>query len=73
MFTILNMIAISLISILSSPMKTGNAYLDPGSGSFLLQILLAALLGGLFVLRSYWGRVKTFFANLFSKNEQKEE
>ncbi len=37
------------------------AYLDPGSGSYLLQLLIAALLGGLFALRMYWGRIKSFF------------
>ena len=37
------------------------SYLDPGSGSYLLQLLIAALLGGLFALRMYWGRIKSFF------------
>ncbi len=37
------------------------AYLDPGSGSYLLQLLIAALLGGLFAIRMYWGRIKSFF------------
>ena len=37
------------------------AYLDPGSGSYLLQLLIAAILGGLFALRVYWGRIKSFF------------
>ncbi len=37
------------------------AYLDPGSGSYLLQLLIAGLLGGLFALRMYWGRIKSFF------------
>ena len=34
------------------------AYLDPGSGSFLLQLLVAGILGGLFVVRAFWGRLK---------------
>jgi hypothetical protein len=29
-------------------------YLDPGSGSFILQILLAALLGGAYAIKVYW-------------------
>lgn len=40
---------------------SGLAYLDPGSGSFILQILLAALLGSMFVLRSFWAKVVNFF------------
>jgi hypothetical protein len=37
------------------------AYLDPGSGSYLLQLLIAAALGGLLALRAYWGRILGFF------------
>ena len=36
-------------------------YLDPGSGSFLLQILLAALLGGAFAIKIYWKKIKVLF------------
>jgi len=70
---IFHLFTLALTTIFSSPLKSGNAYLDPGSGSFLLQILLAALLGGLFVLRSYWGKLKSFITNLFSKEENQEE
>ena len=34
------------------------AYLDPGSGSFLIQILIAALLGIGVAVRASWGRIK---------------
>jgi len=37
------------------------AYLDPGSGSFLIQLLIAALLGVGIALRASWGRIKGFF------------
>lgn len=37
------------------------AYLDPGSGSFLIQMLIAGLVGAAFILRSSWGRIKGFF------------
>ncbi len=36
-------------------------YLDPGSGSVLLQVLLAVLLGLGVVLRSQWGKIKSLF------------
>ncbi len=36
-------------------------YLDPGSGSFLIQLLFAALAGaGIFVLAS-WNKIKSWF------------
>jgi len=49
------------------PLQTTQAYLDPGSGSFILQLLLAALVGGLFIVRSYWKKIKEFFRKLFSR------
>jgi hypothetical protein len=45
----------------------GFAYLDPGSGSFLLQVLATVVLGALLAARLYWARLKTFFGNLLSR------
>ena len=36
-------------------------YLDPGSGSLLVQILLAALLGAGVTVRLFWKRIAAFF------------
>ena len=41
-----------------------NAYLDPGTGSILVQSFLAGLAGAVAVVSLYWQRVKAFFANL---------
>jgi len=37
------------------------AYLDPGSGSYLLQLLIAGLLAGGFAFKSFW---KNLFGNI---------
>jgi hypothetical protein len=42
-------------------LRTKDAYLDPGSGSYLLQLLIAGLLGGMFVIRASWDKIKNFF------------
>lgn len=34
------------------------AYIDPGSGSILLQVLLASCIGGLAI---FWGKLKALF------------
>jgi cytochrome c biogenesis protein CcdA len=41
-----------------------HAYLDPGTGSILVQSFLAGLAGAVAVVSLYWQRVKAFFANL---------
>ena len=46
-----------LLSVLASP----EPYLDPGSGSILLQLLLAAVLGLGVVLRTQWSKIKSLF------------
>lgn len=50
-----------------------HAYLDPGTGSYFIQIALAALVGALFAIRLFWGRIKAFFQKLFSKHRGAEE
>lgn len=37
------------------------AYLDPGSGSMLIQILLATLLGAGVAVKIFWRNIKAFF------------
>jgi hypothetical protein len=44
------------------------AYLDPGSGSYLFQIMLATLVAAAFAVKTYWIKVKEFFKKLFYKN-----
>lgn len=45
------------------------AYLDPGSGSVLLQILIGALATTALILKTRWTKIKAFFSK---KNESKE-
>jgi hypothetical protein len=46
-----------------------HAYLDPGTGSIMLQTLLAATVGGLAIGRLYWRRLKSFLLRRHLKNE----
>ena len=43
-------------------------YIDPGSGSYLVQAIIAAVLGGLFYFKRIWLRIKLFFSS--KKKEQ---
>jgi len=36
-------------------------YIDPGSGSYLVQVIIAAVLGFLFYFKNIWFRIKAFF------------
>lgn len=37
------------------------AYLDPGSGSYLIQILIATLVGAAVAVRLMWSRITSLF------------
>ena len=45
------------------------AYLDPGTGSIILQGLIAGIAGALVVGKLYWERIKQFFARLLSRGK----
>jgi hypothetical protein len=45
------------------------AYIDPASGSYFLQLLLASLLGAAFAVKIFWRRIMSFFSRLFGKNK----
>lgn len=47
--------------ILLSPVAAPPAYLDPGSGSYLIQLLIAGALGAALAVRMSWDRIKDFF------------
>ena len=47
--------------ILASQLLSHRLYLDPGSGSALLQIVLAALFSVGVIIRLRWAQIKSFF------------
>ncbi|MBN1697589.1 MAG: hypothetical protein JW881_08760 [Spirochaetales bacterium] len=47
-------------------------YIDPGTGSYLLQVIIAVLLGAGLAVKIFWQKVKGFFVNLF-QGKQKQQ
>jgi len=56
-----------------APIIRPQAYLDPGSGSFLIQLLIAGLVGAGFIIKAYWKKIKGFFNRSASKNDDDSE
>ena len=48
-----------------------HAYLDPGTGSYIFQVMAALVIGGLYTIKMHWQKIKTFFSNHFSKKQEK--
>lgn len=45
------------------------AYLDPGTGSYIFQVLIAGLVGAGFAIKMFWIQIKSFMAAVFSKKD----
>jgi hypothetical protein len=48
-----------LLALLAPPAQ---AYLDPGTGSYVFQMVVAALVSVGFLVRAYWHRLRSLFA-----------
>ncbi len=48
------------------------AYLDPGTGSIILQAILGFIAASLATLSFYWNKVKNFLCKLLKKNKKSE-
>lgn len=48
-------------------------YVDPGSGSYLVQVIIAAILGALFYFKTIWWQIKAFFTKSKPQDPPEEE
>ena len=54
----LPMMIVAMAFGLSSP---AHAYLDPGTGSILLQAIIGGIVGGLVFIKVYWRKLRSYF------------
>jgi hypothetical protein len=47
-----------------------HAYIDAGTGSYIVQILIAGFLAAAYVLKMYWIKLIGLFRNLFLKSSK---
>jgi hypothetical protein len=59
---------IAFLGLVATLFDTGPAwaYLDPGTGSMILQVLLGGIAGALVVGKLYWYRLREFVTSRFS-------
>ena len=56
-------ILLAAIALYSLSMGDAYAYLDPGTGSIIIQGIIGAIAGGLVVGRMYWHKLKSLFSS----------
>ena len=59
--------------LLACLVSRAHGYIDWGSGSYMLQLLLAGILGGLFAVKLYWMKIKAFFLSKFGKPKDEQK
>jgi hypothetical protein len=61
------LLALALISPILQQLAYG--YLDPGTGSYVLQLIIGGLLGGLFAIGLFWKKTLGFVRRLFTSRK----
>jgi hypothetical protein len=46
-----------------------HAYLDPGTGSMIIQVLIAVFVGAAFAVKVFWKRIVAFLRRVFHKDQ----
>jgi len=55
------------------PTSSSYAYLDPGTGSIILQAILGFVAASIATLTIYWNKFKNFFTKIFGKKDKKNK
>ena len=66
-------LALALATPVLAVTPTAQAYIDPGTGSLLLQGLIAAIAGIAVAAGVYWERVKAFFRRDRDASEREDD
>ena len=64
MFLLLNsivLIVLMLISIVLLSHKNAYAYIDPGAGSMIVQVVIGVIAGSAMAIKIFWKKIKRFF------------
>ena len=46
------------------------AYLDMGTGSYIIQAILAGFFASLFFIKTYWFKLSQFISKIFSRSKE---
>ncbi len=55
-------LVVAIVGAVALAPSSAHAYIDPGTGSMVLQAIIAGVVGGLVVIKMYWQRIKAIFS-----------
>ncbi len=66
-------IFVFILSFLLLIPQTVYAYLDPGTGSYIVQVIIVSFFGAGFAIKLYFKRIKQFFTERILKKNSNNE
>lgn len=57
------------LAVSSASLSSAHAYLDPGTGSLILQAVVGGIAGAMVFLRTYWFKVTSIFRPKTAQSE----
>lgn len=63
-------ITLAALCLLTFCVSSAYAYLDPGTGSMIVQAVIAAVAAVSVSIGIFWGRLRTFFSGLFGRKNK---
>ncbi len=66
------LIALAVLALILLPVGNAHAYIDPGTGSFIIQMLIASILGAVLTVKMWIGTIKRFFLRLIGRAPKEE-
>ena len=73
LFLIFSQTAYASIDVATFDQPAYAYYIDPGTGSLIIQVLIGAVFAGLAMIGVYRMRVKTFLSSLFARRRHEKE
>ncbi|MEP6755643.1 MAG: hypothetical protein ABJA67_09095, partial [Chthonomonadales bacterium] len=58
---------LTVVALLIIASTRANAYIDAGTGSYILQMAMAGILAVGYMLKLFWKRIATYTSQLFKK------
>lgn len=65
------LVSLMLFWLIAAP--SAHAYIDPGSSSFIVQMLIGVGAGVLLAVATFWRRVVGFFSRVFGRNNSSSQ
>ena len=69
---LISFVSLIVVLLVLAP-RSAHAYLDPASGSMILQVIVAALVTALITLKAFWHKIRGMFDSDLTESDEDEE